>query len=210
MNTNNFFDNNLADKELLQEDGTIEQAVNVAEMHVDTKKDTFLHSGKNPDNYKNVCAKCVGNIFNEAKIPFPNTNSVVTLMDAFKGYVVELWHTDKKTKKKSIKKEVYKDADKWSPIVNPSNLKTGDVLIVKNGEGGLHATFVTKVNGNMNNQGLVESMYTGVDIIHDQGAPLFGNKRPVTRSHYEWNELSQTKGQNRSFHAAFRFVGEKK
>ncbi len=205
MGINNFFDENIADKNVLAEDGTIDAAVNVAESHADSGKDTYRHSGKKPSDYEAVCVKCVSNIFKEAKIPFPATNSVVTLMDAFKGYKVNLYNEDGTTSDKR-----FANHSDWSPVVNAQDLKKGDVLIVKNMVGGLHATFVTNVSGSMDDQGYFSSYYTGVDIIHDQGAPGWGWDNPVSRGHYEWSELGGRLGSNRSFHAAFRYTGGEK
>jgi hypothetical protein len=201
----------ISDDNAITEDGTLEQAIYIANQHVNEHRDTYRNFGFRTEDYDKTCVKCVRNIFEEAKIPFPATNSVVTFMDAMSGYSVDMY--DNPVDQNGVRqRSKFKHADKWDTILTPGDLQKGDVLIVHNDEGGYHATFVTDVSGEMSQNGLAQSFYTGVDIIHDKGAPTITSDRPVQRDHYEWYELNPADGStggNRNFVAAYRFTGGK-
>ena len=189
--------------DVMKEDGTAKQAVDIAKQQVTNQADTYHGTGKKPGDYEKVCLKCVRNIYSEANIPFPATNSVVTFMDAMDGIAVDLFNNPKDSNGRRMRVP-YAGRKDWSEITMASGLVPGDIMVVMNADGGLHATMVTNVQGGPNSQGLFQGYYTGVDVIHDRGP-----SSPVQSSHYEWHELVEGQGgdagDNRKFVNAYRY-----
>jgi len=192
------------DQNIMAEDGTIDKAVEIATDAANNKKDTYHGTGKRNADYDNVCLKCVRNIFGEANIPFPSTNSVVTFMDAMAGVPVDLFDNPKDANGKRMRVP-YVGRKNWTTLDIASGLKPGDVMVVKNNTGGFHATMITNISGGPDDQGFFQGFYTGVDVVHDRG-----NIWPVQSSHYEWQTLVEGQGgdfgENRKFVKAYRYT----
>ncbi|QDP66945.1 MAG: hypothetical protein Unbinned4409contig1002_46 [Prokaryotic dsDNA virus sp.] len=155
----------------------------------------------------NVCIKCAKTIYQKSGIPFPATNSVVTFMDAIEGNKVDLFDNPKDINGNRITQR-YEGRNDWDVLVSAGSVRAGDIMVVQNMEGGLHATVVTKIDGSPDDMGFFDGYFTGVDVIHDRGA-----NSPVGSSHYEWYEINEgqggDKGPNRKFVKAYRYKGSK-
>lgn len=156
---------------------------------------------------RNVCIKCAKTIYQKSGIPFPATNSVVTFMDAIEGNKVDLFDNPKDNQGRRIRQR-YEGRNNWDVLVSAGSVQPGDIMVVQNSSGGLHATVVTKIDGSPNDMGFFDGYFTGVDVIHDRGI-----NSPVGSSHYEWYEINEgqggDKGPNRRFVKAYRYKGSK-
>ena len=156
---------------------------------------------------KNVCLKCAKTIYQNSGIPFPATNSVVTFMDAIEGNKVDLFDNPKNNEGERIKQR-YEGRNNWEVILSAGSIQPGDIMVVQNNTGGLHATVVTNIDGTPDDMGAFSGWYTGVDVIHDSGS-----NSPVKTSHYEWQEINEGQGGvknvNRKFVKAYRYKGSK-
>tara|TARA_R100001463_G_scaffold35623_1_gene77349 strand:- start:5489 stop:6070 length:582 start_codon:yes stop_codon:yes gene_type:complete len=174
-----------------------ERLVQTAKERVGT--DNYVNTSK-----RDVCVKCMRNIFSDTNIPFPETNNVVTFMDAIEGNKVDLFNNPKDSNGNRVKQR-YSGRKHWEVITDANNLKAGDVMIVHNNEGGLHATMITSLTGDTSSTGVLSTWYTGINVIHDPG------KGSATKSsHYEWHELNNGEGRsnlNRKFKRAYRYKG---
>ena len=86
-------------------------------------------------------------------------------------------------------------------------------MVVNNIDGGYHAVVVKNIKGDPDYNGLFQGYFSGVDVIHDRGAPVDNDPRSVQVSHYEWLELHEgqggDKGPNRKFVRGYRYGGGK-
>tara|TARA_R100000900_G_scaffold67692_4_gene53949 strand:- start:1927 stop:2493 length:567 start_codon:yes stop_codon:yes gene_type:complete len=154
-----------------------------------------------------VCLKCAKTIYQKSGIPFPATNSVITFMDAIEGYKVDMYDNPKDRQGKRIPSR-YEHRNDWEIIVSAGSIRPGDIMVVNNTEGGMHATVVSKMSGNPDSMGMFSGWFSGIDVIHDSG-----KDGPVKSSHYEWYDINEgqggDKGPNRKFVKGYRYKGSK-
>ena len=179
-----------------------ERLVQTAKDRVGT--DNYVQFPSGGKKYDDTCVKCMRNIFEDTKIPFPETNNVLTFMDAIEGNKVDLFSNPVNSDGKRVKQR-YSGRKHWDVIYNADDLQPGDVMVVHNNLGGYHATMITSLSGDTSDTGVLSTWYTGINVIHDPG------KGSSTKSsHYEWHELNNGEGRsnlNRKFKRAYRYKG---
>jgi hypothetical protein len=198
------FDQFIADQDYMIEDGTVRKAVEVAKHKSKFGYDTWV--GKRDSQ---VCADACRNIYKDAGIAMPETNSLATMMDALEGLPVQLYNNPVNEKGARVS-QVWEGSKDWLSIENPGEIKPGDFMVVHNDTQGMHGVFVSNIAGNPDNRNFFKGYFSGVDIVHDPGS----NER-VQSSHYEWAELYEGHPEsedldrqiNRKFVRAFRYIG---